>query len=60
MSEIRVDVLELAVREFNLSRPAWAPFKRWDDLTLQERDQCLTKAVEILKAINVLNKWVAA
>ena len=60
MSEIRVDALEAAVREFNLSLPAWAPFKRWGDLTLQERDQCLTRAVEILRAINVLKKWVAA
>jgi acyl-CoA reductase-like NAD-dependent aldehyde dehydrogenase len=51
MSEIRVDALEAAVREFNLSLPAWAPFKRWGDLTLQERDQCLTRAVEILRAI---------
>ena len=56
MSEIRVDALEAAVREFNLSLPAWAPFKRWGDLTLQERDQCLTRAVEILRAINVLRK----
>jgi len=60
MSEIRVDALEAAVREFNLTLPAWAPFKRWGDLTLQERDQCLTRAVEIMKAINVLQKWVAA
>ena len=58
MSEIRVDALEAAVREFNLTLPAWAPFKRWGDLTLQERDQCLTRAVEIMKAINVLKKWV--
>ena len=57
MSEIRVDALEAAVREFNLTLPAWAPFKRWGDLTLQERDQCLTRAVEIMKAINVLKKW---
>ena len=60
MSEIRVDALDAAVREFNLSLPAWAPFKRWGDLTLQERDQGLTRAVEILRAINVLKKWVAA
>ena len=28
------EALEAAVREFNLSLPAWAPFKRWGDLSL--------------------------